>query len=70
MSLDAGRFKLHTAWKVLNERWQASRMSWNDSVRDEFDREFWSEVEPTVRSTLAAIDRLGQVLGAMKQECG
>ena len=69
MSLDAGRYKLHTAWKVLHERWQTSRLSWNDSVREEFNREFWVEIEPTVRSMLAAIDRLGQALAAMTEEC-
>ena len=69
MSLDVGRNKLYSAWKTLNQRWDATRLSWHDVVREEFAQEFWANLEMPVLSILPAIDRLSQVLIVMKQEC-
>lgn len=69
MSLDAGRYKLNTAWKTLMLRWEETRLTWHDVVRAEFAEEFWDGMERPMLSTLSAIDRLTQALGAMKHEC-
>ncbi len=70
MSLDVGRYKLYSAWKALDQRWDETRLSWHDAVREEFMKEFWNDVEHPVSLTLGAIDRLGQALANMRRECG
>lgn len=70
MSLDTGRFKLFTAAKNLQAHWEQTSMVWQDGVRREFVEQYFLNVEPRVNATLAAMDRLGQVLNLVKQECG
>ena len=70
MSLDVGRYKLYSAWKAIDEHWQQTHLSWQDVVRAEFAKEFWVDMEGPVVSTLAAIDRLNQVLISMRHQCG
>ena len=70
MNLDVGRYRLYSATKLLQERWDKARMGWADTVREEFSREYLDPVEPSVDAVLGAIDRLGQVLARLKQECG
>ncbi|MBI3407115.1 MAG: hypothetical protein HY040_02010 [Planctomycetes bacterium] len=70
MSLDVGRYKLYSTWKAIDQRWEETQLTWHDVVRAEFAKEFWADMEYPVSATLAAVDRLSQVLVAMRQECG
>lgn len=69
MNLDVGRFRLYSGHKTLQERWEQTRLSWSDAVRQEFAEDFFDPIEPAVSATLAAIDRLSQVLVRMKSDC-
>jgi hypothetical protein len=69
MSLDTGRFKLFTALKTLQVHWDQTSMVWQDGVRREFVEHHFIHLEPGVHAALAAMDRLGQVLNRVKQEC-
>ena len=70
MSLDVGRYRLLSAHKSLLERWEETRLVWQDSVRAEFAREHLEPLAPLLATTLGAIDQLAQVLGRVRQECG
>lgn len=70
MSLDVGRYKLYSAWKSIDQHWEDTKLTWHDVVREEFSKEFWADMEYPVSATLSAVDRLSQVLLAMRQECG
>jgi hypothetical protein len=69
MSLDVGRYRIMTAHKTLLERWEETRLVWQDSVRAEFDRDHLEPLAPMLATTLGAIDQLAQVLGRLRQEC-
>jgi hypothetical protein len=69
MSLDVGRHRLLSAHEALLERWQETRLVWQDLVRDEFARERVEPLAPAVIATLAAIDQLDQVLGRLRHDC-
>jgi hypothetical protein len=69
VSLDTTRYQLHTALKTVRLRWEDTCDHWNDGVRRQFDREFWSHLEPAVQAAISALDKLAQVMGQLKQEC-
>jgi hypothetical protein len=69
MSLDIGRYRLLSAHKALLERWEETRLVWQDQVRAEFAREHLEPLTPAVATTLGAIDQLAQVLGRVRQDC-
>jgi hypothetical protein len=69
VSLSTGRYQLYSALKDLCLHWDEVRPRWTDVVRQEFERDFWAQVEPRVGAALAAIDRLAQVMTRLKQEC-
>ena len=54
---------------VTPERWEETRIVWNDSVLAEFAKDHLEPIEPAVLTTLGAIDRLAQVLIRLRQEC-
>jgi hypothetical protein len=70
MSLDVGRYRLLSAHKALLERWEETRLVWQDVVREEFAKEHLEPFAPTMLATLGAIDQLTQVLVRLRQECG
>jgi hypothetical protein len=69
MSLDVGRYRLLSAHKSLLERWEETRLVWQDQVRGEFAREHLEPLTPPILTTLGAIDQLAQLLGRIHQEC-
>jgi hypothetical protein len=69
MSLDTGRYQLFSTFKTLRERWEETCVHWQDGIRQEFAEKYWQALEPRVRATMSAIDRLGQIIGRARQEC-
>ena len=69
MSLDVGRYRLLSAHKSLLERWEETRLVWQDQVRGQFAKEHLELLTPPILTTLGAIDQLAQVLGRIRQEC-
>ena len=69
MSLDTGRYQLYSTFKTLSARWEDTLRYWDDVVRREFEETFWNQLEPRVQSSLAAVDRLGQVIARARHEC-
>jgi hypothetical protein len=69
MSLETPRYKLHSALKSLRAVWEQVGDRWKDAVRQEFEEQFWNNLEPDVLSTLAAMDRLSLVLRDARQDC-
>jgi hypothetical protein len=69
VSLETSRYQLHSAFKTARLRWEDTCQQWNDGVRQDFEKDFWSHVEPTVLGTLSALDRLAVVIAKLKQEC-
>jgi hypothetical protein len=69
VSLESPRYKLYSALKVARAAWQRAEERWQDVVRHDFEEQHWNVLEPTTQATLAAIDRLAQVLLQARREC-
>ncbi len=70
MSVTISRAKLHTALKEFRAHWAEAEMRWKDAVAREFEEQFWNPLEGATLSTIAALDRLAQVLLQVQQDCG
>jgi hypothetical protein len=70
MSVTVGRAQLYDALKELRQKWAGTRELWKDSVAGHFEERYWNTVEGGTVSTIAAMDRLAQVLVQMQQDCG
>jgi hypothetical protein len=69
VSLSTGRYQLYSSMETLRAHWDEVRPRWSDAVRQDFEEQYWSEIEPRVNGALAAMDRLGQVLSQLRREC-
>jgi hypothetical protein len=70
MSVSVGRSKLHTALKELRIHWEHVCFRWKDGVARDFEERFWLPLDASTVSTITAMDRLGQVLLQVRQDCG
>jgi hypothetical protein len=69
VSLSTGRYQLYSCLETLRLHWEDVRPRWDDAVRQNFEEQYWDQVEPRVNAALAAMDRLTQVLGQLRREC-
>ncbi|HEY1785431.1 MAG TPA: hypothetical protein VGG30_07770 [Pirellulales bacterium] len=67
--LTAGSAKLYSAWKKLNQHWEATQVHWRDSVSRDFEETYLTRLEPNVRATLEIMRGLAELSNAAKQEC-
>jgi len=70
MNLTTGRTQLNSALKTLRLHWEETKEVWTDAVRRDFEEEFFVPLEQEVQTTLRGIDRLSQIVGEMRQQCG
>lgn len=59
LSLTAGL--LHESLKVLRQRWNDTRESWDDPVCRSFEDNYLQPLEPQVATALRAVERLSLV---------
>jgi hypothetical protein len=69
MSLSTGYVELNAALKILRACWDKTKDDWDDTVRQDFEENYWLPLEAQVKATFKAIDRLAPVLTRAKQEC-
>jgi hypothetical protein len=69
LSLETGRYQLFSAFKTLAAHWDRTKLSWDDKVRKDFEEQQWAALEYQINATMTAIDRLGQVMNACRQQC-
>jgi hypothetical protein len=70
MSLTVGRAKLVQALKDLEMRWNKTRMQWDDAMSEDIGKMVVEPLEPRVRATVSAIEKMVEVLSRAKRECG
>jgi hypothetical protein len=70
MSLTVGRAKLVQALKDLEMRWEKTRMQWDDAMSEDIGKMVVEPLEPRVRATVSAIEKMVEVLSRAKRECG
>jgi hypothetical protein len=69
MSLVVSQTQLKGAAKELFTRWDEAVARWDDPMRHAFEKDFLAPLDPKIRSTLAAMDRMGEMLARARREC-
>jgi len=70
MSLTVGRAKLMQGLKELTVRWEKARASWDDAMAEDIEKTVVEPLEPRVRATVVAIEKMLETLTRAKRECG
>ncbi len=70
MSLMVGRAKLSQGLKELQIRWKKAREQWNDPMADDIEKSVIDPLEPRIRATVTAIEKMHETLTRAKRECG
>jgi hypothetical protein len=70
MSVTGGRVKAQVALKDLLVRWDRVREQWNDPVAQQFQEATLDPLEGQVRGALTAMDKMKEILGRIRSECG
>ena len=66
-SLNIAGTELQEAWKRLRLRWQETISLWNDPVRWDFEKEYWTPLETQVPITQREMERLAQVIAQARR---
>jgi hypothetical protein len=69
MSLTADRTRLRAITKELAVRWEETKDHWRDARSEEFEQRFMQELLARVDKTVAAIEKLEQVVARVRSDC-
>ena len=69
MSLADSKATLARASKDLFARWEEVRGVWSDVQSEAFENTYLSQFSQDVRSALAAMDQMNQVLQKIESDC-
>jgi hypothetical protein len=70
MSVQVAKSNLMDAVKVLHERWERARQTWEDQAARDFHTQVIEQIEPKVRAALKGFDHVGELIAKVKRECG
>ncbi len=70
MSMGASRARLTAAMKQLRVHWDLAKAKWDDPVSAEFDKKVLQTLEPKVRTTTTAMEKMERVLARARHDCG
>lgn len=69
MSVAASRSRLIALTRDLAAQWQATRETWTDAKRDEFERAFLTPLFAAVDRAGNALEQLDEVVNRVRREC-
>ena len=61
--------RLDHSMKALRERWEATRATWNDKVRRDFEERHLLPLESAVNSALDGMHKMAEVLDQVRRDC-
>jgi hypothetical protein len=69
MSLGATRSRLAALTRELSACWLETRESWQDAKRDEFEQQYLQVLFTNVDRSIAALERLEELLKKVRKDC-
>jgi len=69
MSLNGTKSRLVAITKELATRWDQTRNYWNDAKSRELEKRYLSELFVNVDKTVAALERLDELLAKVRKDC-
>jgi hypothetical protein len=70
MNLSNSSMEMNSTLKDLRILWEETKSVWNDSVREDFEKNQWQATEQRMLAGIRAIERLAPVLEKMQRDCG
>jgi hypothetical protein len=70
MSLATSRARLQGALKELRAHWDQAKSKWDDPMSREFEKRYLAPLEPMVRNTISAMDKMDGILAKARRDCG
>jgi len=70
MSMGVSRARVTAAMKQLRVQWDLVKAKWDDPVSAEFEKKFLQTLEPKVRATATAMEKMEGVLAQARHDCG
>ena len=67
--LNTGAIRLTRSAKKLRDHWLEAKDHWNDQNSREFEKNHLAPLAPEITMTLAAVQRLAEVLEQAEREC-
>ncbi len=68
--MSAGAARLKHALKTMRENWEITRETWNDGVARDFEKNHLLPLDQQVNTALRGMDKISEVLGKVRAECG
>lgn len=69
MSASTGRAMLADAIKQLGVAWSRAREHWDDEAARKFEKTYLEPVQPKLRSTQGAMEKLAEATAAARRAC-
>ncbi|MBI3914404.1 MAG: hypothetical protein HY327_09500 [Chloroflexi bacterium] len=66
-SLESANNQLEIARQRLWQHWEDARAVWNDSVRWDFEKEYWTPLEHQAQATQREMERLAQLIAQVQR---
>jgi hypothetical protein len=66
-SLKETMAQLNRAWITIHQHWGETKTVWNDSVRWDFEKDYWIPLENQVLSAQRELERLEQIIAQARQ---
>ncbi|MBM4467317.1 MAG: hypothetical protein FJ014_17485 [Chloroflexi bacterium] len=66
-NLNTAAAQLDFAFRTLRQRWEVTTSVWNDPVRWNFEKEYWTPLEMQVPATQREMERLAQVIAQARR---
>ena len=70
MSLGSSRTRLKAALKELQIRWEQARTMWDDAQSRDFEKQYLEPLEPRIRGTMTAMEKMEGILARVRRDCG
>ena len=67
--MSAGPARLKHAIKSLREHWDVTKAQWADGVSRDFEKNHVAPLEQQVNTALRGMDKIGEVLHRVRQDC-
>jgi hypothetical protein len=59
--------QLDAAFRTLAQRWEDTKSLWNDPVRWNFEKEYWTPLEKQTQATQREMERIAQVIAQARR---
>lgn len=65
----AGSNRLKHALKSLQEHWQLTEPTWNDSVRRRFEERYLLQIDSAVDASVVSLYKFAELLDQVRRDC-